>query len=209
MKDEIKTQIERAVMIVGFAFMFGLMFMGEDMRGAVGSSLAFLCGPLAESLPFHVVIFILASATGLYASIIQKYTINWDKMREIQERAREFQKEFREAQKSDDKKALKKIEKKRAQMMHDQGEMSKQQFVPMGYTIIVTIPVWLWVWWYVGIHTGASAVQPVLTTIMLPISGLKEYTAMWMGFMPYWMVWYILCSICISQVIRKVLNAGV
>ena len=40
-----------------------------------------MLGWLPDILPFHVVLFILAAVTGLYASLIQKYTMDWEFLR--------------------------------------------------------------------------------------------------------------------------------
>jgi uncharacterized membrane protein (DUF106 family) len=41
--------------------------------------------PLIEEfkIPFYILIVILSALTGLYSSIIQKYTIDYDKMTEV------------------------------------------------------------------------------------------------------------------------------
>jgi Predicted membrane protein len=45
--------------------------------------------------------------TGFYSSIIQKYTIDYKKMKETQNKMKEFQKEYREAMLSKDEKRIK------------------------------------------------------------------------------------------------------
>ena len=59
-------------------------------------------------IPFFILIVILSAITGLYSSIIQKYTIDYEKMTNAQERMKEFQTEYREAQLSQDEKRIKK-----------------------------------------------------------------------------------------------------
>lgn len=202
-----KQFVERLVMAIGFSLMFGIILLGEEFRNSMGVGMNAICGPLTV-LPFHVVIFVLAGLTGVYASIIQKYTIDWELMKRVQSKMKKFQKEFREAQKSGNKHKIKKLEANRAEMMKEQSEMSKQQFKPMGYTVIVSIPLWMWAWWYINLHTGADAISPVLTTLTLPLVGDTAYTALWVGFLPYWIVWYFMCSLAVSQIVRKIMNIG-
>ena len=71
---------------------------------------------------FHLILLVMAIITALYASLIQKYTIDWELMRNTQERMKVFQKEFREAQLSQNTYMLKKLEDQRNEMMEDPDE---------------------------------------------------------------------------------------
>ena len=84
--------------------------------------------------------------TGFYSSIIQKYTIDYRKMKETQNKMKDFQKDYREAMLSKDEKRIKKIEAKRDTMMKDQLEMSQAQFKPMGYIMVITLPIFFWLY---------------------------------------------------------------
>ena len=49
-------------------------------------------------IPFFILIAILSALTGLYSSIIQRATpIDYERMTDVQDRMKEFQKEDREA----------------------------------------------------------------------------------------------------------------
>ncbi len=102
--------------------------------------------PLVDgfNIPFYVLIIILSALTGLYTSIIQKYTIDYEKMADVQERMKEFQTEYREAQLSQDEKKIKKLEAKKDRVMKEQLEMSQQQFKPMAYILVVSVPIFFW-----------------------------------------------------------------
>ena len=39
---------------------------------------------------FHLILLVMAAITAIYASLIQKYTIDWDLMRNTQERMKVF-----------------------------------------------------------------------------------------------------------------------
>jgi len=51
-----------------------------------------LLKPVLGGLPLHMIIFVLAAITGLYASLIQKYTMDWSLMRRVQENQNSFKK---------------------------------------------------------------------------------------------------------------------
>ena len=123
-----------------FTMLVMLSYGIGGVRETVGSIMNILLGPFIDVLgvPFFVVIMILSSITGLYSSLVQKYTIDYEKMQEVQARARVFQKEFREAQLAGDEKRIKKLQGRQERMMQDQLDISKQQFTPMAIILVLT-----------------------------------------------------------------------
>lgn len=173
----------------------------EVVRVGIGTSLNVVLGPLVDTLqiPFYIVILLLSAMTGFYSSIIQKYTIDYRKMKETQNKMKDFQKDYREAMLSKDEKRIKKIEAKRDTMMKDQLEMSQAQFKPMGYIMVITLPIFFWLYFRLNNYDAL---------ITMPFFGSVHLTAAILGPVPAWMIWYMLCSISLSQVIRKALDIG-
>jgi uncharacterized membrane protein (DUF106 family) len=180
----------------------GLMFSYavEPVRVGIGSAMNVLFGPLIGIFPFYIVLVILATLTALYSSIIQKYTIDYERMQEVQARMKVFQKEFREAQLSDDEKKVKKLEAKRDRIMAEQLQMSRDQFKPMAYILLVSVPIFLWLLF----------VMPNLpdATISFPLIGERALYEAALGPIPAWILWYMITSLSISQIIRKSMNIG-
>ncbi len=201
MKKKAKELIERMLLALGFSLLFGIMLLGPDFRNGLGTFVGSFMNPIAALIPFHLLIVILAIVTGVYASLIQKYTIDWELMRRVQKNMREFQKEFREAQQQENKYKLKKLQEQQVEMMQEQAEMSKQQFKPMAYIGIVSIPLWMWMYQYVVEY------KDVLPPLILPIVGEKALMDPWF-FLHYWILWYIVCSIPFGALMRKILNVG-
>jgi uncharacterized membrane protein (DUF106 family) len=170
------------------------------LRVGVGQSIDLVLAPLVENfkIPFFILIVILSAFTGLYSSLIQKYTIDYDRMTEVQERMKEFQKEYREAQLSQDEKKIKKLDAKRDKVMKEQLELSQQQFKPMAFILVLTVPIFFWLLFRLN----------QANTITLPYYGTQSLTAPILWVIPAWMVWYFICSVALSQVIRKSLNIG-
>ena len=186
-----------------FGFMFLMMwaYTVPWLKDGVGQAIDAVFAPLVTTfaIPFYILIVILSGFTGLYSSIIQKYTIDYSKMTESQERMKEFQTEFREAQLSQDEKKIKKLEAKRDRVMKEQMEMSQQQFKPMIYIMVLTIPIFFWLLYRLAQTTS---------TITLPYYGMHALTDPIIWVIPAWILWYMICSITLSQVIRKALNIG-
>jgi len=196
-----KDTLERIALALGISMLLGMVLMPHDFRPAVGHVAGIFLEPLTYVLPIHMVLFVMAVATGLYASLIQKYTIDWDLMRSFSEKMKAFQKEYREAQLAENKQKLKKLDEQRAAMMGDQGKMMKQQFKPMAYISILTLPMFFWAWEFIADLPDLVMVFPFWGEKLLNEPAL-------FGVFYYWIVWYMICSLPVSQVIRKALDIG-
>jgi uncharacterized membrane protein (DUF106 family) len=181
------------IMIIGYSI--------PAIRDGIGMAIDKPLGPVVDTLkiPFFILIIILSTLTALYSSLIQKYTIDYERMQESQERMKEFQKEYREAQLSQDEKRIKKLDVKRDRMMKEQLEMSQQNFKPMAYIMLLTVPIFFWLYLRLAADTS---------TFVMPFFGSQSLSAAIVWVVPAWMIWYLMCSLTISQVIRKTLNIG-
>jgi uncharacterized membrane protein (DUF106 family) len=191
------------------------------LRDGIGIAMDSIMQPFANliigiysgsiGVAWMIIILVLASLTGLYSSLLQKYTIDYEKMRKVQERMKEFQKIYREVQLSGDEKKLKKLNEKRDKMMQDQLEMSQEQFRPMSYIMIITVPIFLWLLYVMNTNRGlleGAALYSDLGSITFPYWGAITLADPTPFFLPAWILWYMLCSLTLSQVIRKTLNIG-
>lgn len=200
---DFKKKLEQVLLALGISLMLGIVILGQDFRDSLGQSVGFIMDPLVTLLGasnFHIVLFIMASITALYASLIQKYTMDWELMRSTQEKMRVFQKEFREAQLSNNTSLMKKMEAERNEMMSQQMEMSKQQFKPMAYISIISLPLFMWAYYYISSHEAA--------TMIFPFWGEQILTDTILGPFQYWIFWYFIASLAVSQLIRKSLDVG-
>jgi len=184
-----------------FAMLMILCYSIPPIRDGVGGILNGIFGPLVDVLgiPFFILIIILSTLTALYSSIIQKYTIDYEHMQEVQKRMKDFQKEYREAQLSQDEKKIKKLDAKKDRMMKEQLEMSQNQFKPMAYILILSVPIFFWLLF--RLSAGQAG-------MIMPFFGFHELTDPVLVIIPVWILWYMICSLTLSQVIRKSLNIG-
>jgi uncharacterized membrane protein (DUF106 family) len=186
---------------MGFMMLMMFAYTVEWLKVGVGQGINGVFAPFIDGfqIPFYILIVILSAFTGLYSSIIQKYTIDYEKMTESQERMKEFQAEYREAQLSQDEKKIKKLEAKRDRVMKEQLELSQQQFKPMAYILVFTVPIFFWLLYRLSTATS---------TITMPYYGTLGLNQAVIWVIPAWILWYMICSITLSQVIRKALNIG-
>ncbi|AAM04527.1 TPA: DUF106 domain-containing protein [Methanosarcina acetivorans] len=201
--ETLKKQIDRFLLAFGFSLMFGIMILGQEFRQSMGEAVGVIMDPVLSLVGqenFHLILLVMAIITALYASLIQKYTIDWELMRNTQERMKVFQKEFREAQLSQNTYMLKKLEDQRKEMMEDQMKMSKQQFKPMAYISIISLPLFMWAYYFISGHGNA--------TMVFPFWGEQLLTTPVFGPFQHWIYWYFISSLGVSQLIRKGLNIG-
>ena len=133
-------------------------------------------------------------------------------MAEVQEKMKDFNVKFREAQMSGDERLIKKMQARQQAMMAEQMQMTQQQFKPMIYILILTIPIFFWI--YEKIRTMpmagevTAAIADLSNSIVIPFAGLSSYFDIYLWIFPLWILWYMLCSLCMTQIIRKALNIG-
>lgn len=199
----LKKRIDQFLLAIGFSLMFGIILLGQQFREVVGQVVGIFMNPILAVVGqqnFYLVLLVMAAITAVYASLIQKYTMDWELMRNAQERMKAFQAEFREAQLSQNTYMLKKLEEQRKDMMEDQMKMSKQQFKPMAYISIISVPLLMWIYYYISGHGSA--------TMVFPFWGKQLLTSQAFGPFQHWLYWYFISSLGVSQLIRKALNIG-
>lgn len=192
----VKKYIEYTALGLGLLLMLALF--NEGTRGTIGHAMDVIFNPLASALPFHIVILILASITGVYSAIIQRYTIDYELAKRFQEEWKKLNQEYKEAMKTKNQAKLKKLQERQRELMRNQSDLMMQQFKPMLYIGIISIPIWLWIYMYITSNSELAMV--------FPFFGEKHLTESVLGPFSVWIVWYILCSIPIGQVFRKVLG---
>ncbi|MFW5965691.1 MAG: DUF106 domain-containing protein [Halodesulfurarchaeum sp.] len=182
------------------------MFAGysmESVRSVVGNALNVLLSPLNSILPFFAVIMVLAIITGLYSAILQNALMDMEAMGAYQQRMQEIQERQKAAKERGDDEALERIREEQMDAMGDQLGMFKQQLRPMVWIMVITIPVFLWMYWKIRPPSHLAAGE---STMIMPLLGEVELAAGVVGPLQAWILWYILNSIGFSQIIRKALN---
>jgi uncharacterized membrane protein (DUF106 family) len=182
-----------------------LTFLGYawgPARSAIGGTMNTFIGPLNDVLPFYAVILVLALFTGLYSTLLQANLMDTSKMGEYQEQMKEIQEKRKRAKERDDDEALERIQQEQMEAMGDQLEMFKTQFRPMVWIMLLTIPVFLWMYWKL-----LDGDPSTLGTVTFPLAGeMDSWRAGVVGPIEAWIVWYFVCSMAFTQIMRKSLN---
>jgi uncharacterized membrane protein (DUF106 family) len=154
-------------------------------------------------VPMFITILMLSLVTGAYSSLLLNRFVDQQQVKQSQAKMKEFQKVYRAAQLSEDKGKLKKLEAERAEVMQLSLDVQAQTMRPMPYILIISLPLFAWLS-YIMYQPQLASYVP--TTMSFPFFGAQPYTqGVILGF-PVWLVWYLLCSLVFTQVIRKTLG---
>jgi len=186
---------------------FFVAYAWQPLRDVIGGVMDVALGPLEQALPFYVVVMILAMATGLYSTLLQANLMNTEKMGQYQAQMQDLQERREAAKERDDQEALDRLQDEQMEMMGDQLGMFKEQFRPMVWIMFFTIPVFLWMYWALGIGGGTQHIDP--GTITIPLRGALEWRDPALGPVQVWILWYFVCSMGFTQIIRKGLNIDI
>jgi uncharacterized membrane protein (DUF106 family) len=178
------------------------------LRQPIGTAMNVVLGGLVTNLqvPLFITILMLSLVTGSYSSLLLNQFVDQRQVKQSQAKMKEFQKVYREAQLSGDKGKLKKLEDERAEVMQLSLDVQAQTMRPMPYILIISLPLFAWLSYIMYIPALESYVPTTMIFPWYPSPVTLAYThGVILGF-PVWLIWYLLCSLVFTQVIRKTLG---
>ncbi len=209
------TKWDKLAGAVAILFMIG--YWMEDVRDTVGGTIDLAMAPLDAALPFYAVILAVALLTGLYSTLLQANLMNPEvigqyqqRMKAMQEKQKDVAKRKKEAEERDASEAelerleneMEAVKKEQMEAMGENIGMFKEQFRPMVWIMLFTIPLFLWMYWKIlDGHVPDTELEMVM-----PIAGEVDLDQGIIGPMWAWIVWYFLCSMGFTQLLRKALN---
>ena len=185
-----------------------------DIMGMVYGALNSVFNPILAIDPNPtnpaLTVLIIAFIVSLITTVANKYLVDQDEMNEIQAEMKEFQKELREAQKSGDGKRAAELQAKQPELMQRQSKMMSNQFKPMIVTFVPIILIFFWM------RTSASSQIVIIlpkTVYWVTLTPLWHVIGSFLyggnASIPYgigWLLWYMICTFGMSQIIRKYLG---
>ncbi|MFB6132981.1 MAG: DUF106 domain-containing protein, partial [Halanaeroarchaeum sp.] len=171
-EDEGWTTYDKAAAVGSLGLFAGYSI--NSVRNVIGSVMNIVLGPLDAVLPFYAVIVVLATLTGMYSTVLQGSLMDMDKMGAYQERMKDIQERQKAAKERGDDEALERIREEQMDAMGDQLGMFKAQFRPMVWIMLITIPVFLWMYWKILPVASGQIVGVEPDAIIMPIVGTVE-----------------------------------
>ena len=193
------TVYDKLAGLLALALMTGYYL--APVQGLVAMTLNVVLSPLATFVPVSILLFGLAGTTGLYSTTLQLLLGDSEKMERLQERIKTLQKRL-SSPTEEDGGGTDALGDEQSELLRSWLAMVKLQFRPLAWSMLLTVPVFLWIRW--AMANPAAATIPL--ALSLPVVGHIALTATLVGPVKVWFVWYIGGSISTSFVSRRVLS---
>tara|TARA_Y100000766_G_scaffold111443_1_gene95413 strand:+ start:16 stop:675 length:660 start_codon:yes stop_codon:yes gene_type:complete len=183
-----------------------MMFMlwiiiNPDLRDFMGESAGAVLEPrITFDHQYPVLTFLFAGIIMIsFTTIIRHFIIDWEKMAEIQTKMGAYNKAMGEARQSGNEAKMKKLFAMQPQIMLLQSEMMSNQMKPMAFTMIIAIPIIMWL----RIFVNGLDLQ-VISLPWEPNYSLDD--DLWI--LPHWILVYSGLSLPFGQIIMRILKIG-
>ena len=202
-EEKKETEEEMRPPAIGGTFLT-MMFMlwiliNPDLRDFMGESAGAVLEPrITFGHQYPVLTFLFAGIIMIsFTTIIRHFIIDWEKMAEIQTKMGAYNKEMGEARQSGNEAKMKKLFAMQPQIMLLQTEMMSNQMKPMAFTMIIAIPIIMWL----RIFVNDLNLQ-IISLPWEPNYSLNE--SLWI--LPHWILVYSGLSLPFGQVIMRILK---
>ncbi len=180
----------------------------ESILGGLFGALDGILNPIIQSLGPMLTIMVIAIILAFIITLANKLLVNQDRLQYLQKEMKVFQQEMTEARKSNDPKALEKVQKKQAEFMNIQKEMMTNSFKPM---IVTFIPIIIVFWWMSSNSLLNKLVVELPAfayyVLLVPLFHMFYHQSPGVPLMSIeWLGWYILCSFAFSLIFRKLMG---
>lgn len=191
------TGYDKLAGLVALALMAG--YHVTPIQRAVAAAMQAMLGPATTILPFSVLVLLLAGTTGLSSAVLQVKLRNQERIERLQERMSDLRDRLESARENDDEDAIDDIRAEQQDLAGEYLAAMKTQLRPAVWSMLVTLPVFLWLRWV--FVAPSAAVAPAAFAI--PLVGHVAWTATLVGPLQVWLAWYLGCSITTGLLARK------
>ena len=194
--------------MIGMMATLLIMMLVMSFREPIGQALDFVFRYIAfEDSP--ILTLIIAGLLMIsFSTIVRSIMTNPIDMARNQQIQADFNKEFRQARIENNLFKLKKLQDQQPQIMAMSMEASTKQMKIMPITMLVIIPVYAWVWYFLKTGDGAPYFDGVEYAkgifVSMPWGELNLLDPLW--FIPSWIVIYSMISLPIGQIENRLIR---
>lgn len=202
---ESKSGFSSVLMMFAFILVIFMMF-DPGLRTTTGKTMNYVLYPLIGfNDAYPILTMFLAGLILVGAStIIRHVFIDQLKMAKIQKQMGAYQKELKSATLSQNMYRVKKLKEMQPEIMKVQAEMSTSQMKPMAFTMLIALPIFLWLATFVG------SLPVSRQTMLLPwgesFNTVHDKGPLF-GLFPAWIILYAFMTMPFGQVFQKLLKA--
>lgn len=183
--------------LLAFVLMSGYLL--APVQHLIVTALDLVFTPIVTLLPFTLFFFGLAGVTGVSSTMFRYRLQDSEQLEQLQSRLNELQATLTDQAETDQQPD--ELSPEHRELMNSWVTMMKLQLRPMVWSMLVTVPIFLWLRWAMMAPTAAAV--PVALT--LPVVGPVTLSATLIGPIKVWLVGYIGGSISTSVLSRRVL----
>ena len=150
-----------------------------------------------------VTLMIMGSIMILLSSVLRTLMTDSLEQQKAQAFSSAFNKELRQARLDNNLYKVKKLMELQPVMMQKSMESSNQMMKSMPYTMLIVVPIFLWVRYFVDVTLGNAGTQ--IISVPWAMGAICLTDVYW--FLPAWILIYSLISIPLGQIIMRLVRA--
>ena len=147
-----------------------------------------------------VTLFVVGALMASFSAILRSFFTDMIEQAKSQQIMSAFNKELRQARLENNSFKIKKLTEMQPQMMAKNMENSNKMMKSMPFTMIVIIPLFLWVRYFIDVTVREAG----NLTFSVPWATLDLDTTIW--FMPAWILVYTMISIPFGQIVNRLIR---
>ena len=191
--------------MMGMMLAMMIMLIVTSFRDPIGEALdvvfryiAFKDSPVLTLILAGIIMITLST-------VVRSFMTDFVGMARNQHIQSDFNAEFRQARMENNLFKMKKLQEQQPQIMAMSMEASTQQMKTMPITMLLVIPVYAWVYYF--LKTGDSAAYFPGETVLVNMPwGTLDVNTLLMGFFPSWIVLYTMVSLPIGQIETRLIR---
>ncbi len=187
------------MLIMMFLILILYWFDGSDH--VIGSKLDYVLRFLDMNGEMPIVtLFVVGAIMASLSAILRSFFMDMIEQAKTQQIMSAFNKELRQARLENNTNKIKKLTSMQPQMMAKNMENSNKMMKAMPFTMIVIIPLFLWVRYFVDVTVREAD----NLAFSVPWAHLDLMQTIW--FMPAWILVYTMVSIPFGQIVNRLIR---
>jgi len=187
------------MLIMMFLILILYWFDGSDH--VIGSRLDYVLRFLDMNGEMPIVtLFVVGAIMASLSAILRSFFMDMIEQAKTQQIMSAFNKELRQARLENNTNKIKKLTSMQPQMMAKNMENSNKMMKAMPFTMIIIIPLFLWVRYFVDVTVREAG----NLAFSVPWAHLDLMQTIW--FMPAWILVYTMVSIPFGQIVNRLIR---
>jgi len=187
--------------LIGMFAVLLIMMVVMQFRGPIGQALNVVFQHIDFDGKYPVLTLVIAGLIMITLStIIRSLMTDFVSQARNQKIQSDFNKEMRQARLENNLFKLKKLQEEQPKITAKSMEGSTQMMKTMPITMIVVIPIYAWVWFFVG----TTALDAGTLEIMVPWTAVNLGDYLWV--LPMWIIIYTMISLPIGQLENRIVR---